>query len=146
MLVPRKSYADFSRGCACRKIGIHLSRPTPYPVIRRWFYVSPACLRILAAANLHSPLSKILCPAISRRAENNHYPRTGVGLCRMLDMDFGEFTFLRPWVNKGAQGPEGSPPSEATKVPHTSARLHGGTHTLLGASRGTESNGPDDRR
>jgi hypothetical protein len=38
--------------------------------------------------------SNILCLAISRRVENRPLAvRRRVGLCRMVNMDFGEFTF-----------------------------------------------------
>jgi hypothetical protein len=93
MLASLKPGPDFSRGCAGRKIGIHLSRPTPYTVIRRWFYVSPAWPVALAEANLYS-LVQYLVPGNKPQGKNRLLAGCRVmGLCRMLDMDFGEFLY-----------------------------------------------------
>jgi hypothetical protein len=106
-----ESERGFLEGCAIRKIGIHFSSPTPTLPFADGS-ASTQRVRWFSAQRIFIHYSSILCPAISPRVENSHYPRTGVELCRMLNMDFGEFTFLRPWVNKGAQGPEGSPPAK----------------------------------
>jgi hypothetical protein len=49
---------------------------------------------IRAAANLFIHCCYILCLAISRRVENGLFSvHIGVGLCRIVDMSVGEFTF-----------------------------------------------------
>jgi hypothetical protein len=95
MLVFVELDADFSRGCAIRKIGIHFSSSTPTLPFADGS-ASTQRVRWLSAQRIFIHYSNILCPAISPRVENSHYPRTGVELCRMLDLDFGEFTLLRP--------------------------------------------------
>ena len=85
--------ADFSRECAGRRIGhlLFVTHPTlvfangSMPVI-------PPVVR--AAANLFIHCCYILCLAISRRVENGLFSvHIGVGLCRIVDMSVGEFTF-----------------------------------------------------
>jgi hypothetical protein len=61
MLIYPSSQPDFSRGCAGMSIGHLLFATHPHPSVREWAYASAPCLRILAAANLYSPLSNILC-------------------------------------------------------------------------------------
>jgi hypothetical protein len=64
--------------------------PAASAPIREWFYASTPCPVILAAANLFH-CSNMLCLAISRGADNKLFSaRLGVGICRMLDMNFLE--------------------------------------------------------
>jgi hypothetical protein len=52
--------ADFSRGCAGKRIDPLLFATHPYPALRRWFYISPACPVVLGAVNLYSLLQYLV--------------------------------------------------------------------------------------
>src|SRR5215203_3552840 len=90
---PRRG-TDFSRRCAGRKIGNLFFATHPHPGIREWFCASTHCLWQSSPQRIFIHCSNVLCLAISRRVEYRSLTaRTVVGLCRMLDMDFGEFPF-----------------------------------------------------
>jgi len=60
MLALLKSGADFSVGCAGKRMGYSLFATHPRHSIREWLYVPVPCLRILAAANLYLPLQHLV--------------------------------------------------------------------------------------
>jgi len=93
MLVFVELDADFSRGCAIRKIGIHFSRPTPTMLFADGS-MSAQRVRWFAEQRMTIRCSNISCLARSRRVENRPLsPGIGVGLCRMLHLDFAKFPF-----------------------------------------------------
>jgi hypothetical protein len=68
MLISEELVADFSAGCAGRRISHLLFATHPYrSAIREWFYASRPCAVILASANLYS-LLLYLVPRNKRRA------------------------------------------------------------------------------
>jgi hypothetical protein len=53
--------ADFSRGCADKRIGNLLSATHPHhAAVREWFYVPAPCLSILNTANIHFLLQHLV--------------------------------------------------------------------------------------
>jgi hypothetical protein len=93
MLVLMKLAADFSRGCAGKRIGFSLFATHPTLAFANGSMpVIPPVIR--AAANRFIHCCYILCLAISCRVENGLFSvHIGVGLCRIVDMNVGEFTF-----------------------------------------------------
>jgi hypothetical protein len=93
MLVAAKPGADFSVGCAGKRIG-HLLFAT-HPILafaNGSMPVSP--MGRFSAQRNFVHCSDNLCLAISHVPENGIFSaRVGVGLCRMLDMDFVEYYF-----------------------------------------------------
>jgi hypothetical protein len=93
MLASIEPEGDFSRECAGRRIGHSLFATHPTLAFASGSMpVSPPV--ILATANLFIHRSNILWPAMSHGPENRPSSDSmGPGLCRLLDMDFGEFFF-----------------------------------------------------
>ena len=72
----------------------YFSQPTPTALLFANGSMPALYLVTLAAANLFIHCCYILCLAISRRVENGRFSvHKGVGLCRIVDMNVGEFTF-----------------------------------------------------
>ena len=91
MLVLVKPERIFRRGVQVRGSATHFSRPTLAFANGSMPAIPPV---IRAAANLFIHCCYILCLAISRRVENGLFSvHIGVGLCRIVDMSVGEFTF-----------------------------------------------------
>jgi hypothetical protein len=90
MLALSKSEVDFSRGHADGRTGHLLLATHPHLGIREWLYASTPCLRILAAANLYSPLLYLVPSNKPRAGKGPSSGSIGPGLSSMLETDFRE--------------------------------------------------------
>jgi hypothetical protein len=93
MLVLTKAGSDFSRRRAGKRIGRLLLATHPTLAFANGSMpVIPPVIR--CGANLFIHCCYILCLAISCGVENGLLSvHIGVGLCRIVDMNVGEFTF-----------------------------------------------------
>jgi hypothetical protein len=96
MLISLKMEADFSRGCAGKRIGHSLFATHPYPGSRERLYASTHCVsgnyRSLQLIFTHC--FNILCLAISYRARYRPFSTSiGPQLCSIVDMKLREHSF-----------------------------------------------------
>jgi hypothetical protein len=111
MLVSAEPEADFSVGCASRRIGRYLSRPTPTLAFANGSMPAP-CRLTLAAANLYSLLQHFV-PGKGGRA--GKYSLAAPSVRFMQDRGYGVPRTLQ-CVEKVVVGPVSGPKEARTKA------------------------------
>jgi hypothetical protein len=94
MLAFAKLEPDFSRGCACKRIGHILFATHPLSLAFAHGSMSAQRVRWFSPQRIFIHCPNTFCLARSRRVENRPLAaRIRVGPCSMLYIDFGDFLF-----------------------------------------------------
>jgi len=88
MLASVKLGADFSRGCAGKRIGNSLFATHPLRPAIGGGSMPASCRVILASANIHLLLQYLLIRNKPQGGNRLSSAPIGAGLCRIVDMDF----------------------------------------------------------